>query len=216
MSGDLPVTVAGERVVLLPERAAFWPRRRTLFVADVHVDKAETLRAGHVAAPLDVVAADLDRLAASVERTQAARLVVLGDLYHGRRGAAHPVTLAALTAWRRRLLHVEVLLVEGNHDRRAGAPPPDLGVVTVAEGHREAPFVFRHHPRPDPSGYVLAGHVHAGVRLGTGAERLVLPAFRFGRSVGVLPAFGSLTGAQARPPERDDVYAIADGAVHAL
>lgn len=216
MTGDAPATVAGEQLTLLPERAAYWPRRRTLFVADVHIDKAETLRTAHVAAPLDVIHGDLDRLAAAAERTGAVRLVVLGDLYHGRGGAAHPVTVEALAAWRRRLLHVQVLLVEGNHDRRAGAPPDDLGIITLREGHREPPFVYRHRPAPDPGGYVLAGHVHAGVRLGAGADRLVLPAFRFGRRVGVFPAFGSLTGAQAMPPGGDDVYPIADGAVHAL
>ena len=37
MTGALPITLAGEAVVLLPERALWWPRERALFVADVHL-----------------------------------------------------------------------------------------------------------------------------------------------------------------------------------
>lgn len=216
MTGAAPARVAGERLVLMPERTVYWPARHTLVVADLHVDKPETLRAGHVAAPLDLVRDDLDRLHTALERSGARRLVILGDLYHGVGAAHHPVTHEALAAWRRSTPGTRVTLIVGNHDQRAGSPPADLAIDAVPEGLREPPFVFRHRPTPDAAGYVLAGHVHAGVRLGSGAEQMVLPAFRFGRAVGTLPAFGSLTGAQARPPDTDDVYAIADGAVHAL
>ncbi len=34
------VDIAGERLVLLPERAAFWERASTLLVADAHWGKA--------------------------------------------------------------------------------------------------------------------------------------------------------------------------------
>ena len=43
-------------------------------------------------------------------------------------------------------------------------------------------------------GYVLAGHVHPAVTVRDGWRRHRLPAFRFCDHVGVMPAFGTLTG----------------------
>ena len=43
--------VAGERLVLLPEKAAFWPRTRALFVADFHLGKAATFRSAGIPLP---------------------------------------------------------------------------------------------------------------------------------------------------------------------
>ena len=59
----------------------------------------------------------------------------------------------------------------------------------------EAPFVLAHHPEPSASGYVLAGHLHPGVRLaGPGDLRATLPCFWFADRVGVLPVCGEFTG----------------------
>ncbi len=42
----LDVVLCDERVQLLADRALYWPRARTLFVADVHLGKAAAFRAG--------------------------------------------------------------------------------------------------------------------------------------------------------------------------
>ena len=69
-----------------------------------------------------------------------------------------------------------------------------------------------HHPRSDPAGYVLAGHLQPCIRLaGRAHDRLRLPCFWFGEAVGVLPAFGTFTGMHPiRPAAGDRVFAIAD------
>ena len=75
-----------------------------------------------------------------------------------------------------------------------------------------------HRPRPQPGGYVLAGHLHPCVTIGGRAnDRLRLPCFHFGSTVGVLPAFGSFTG--MHPITREDgdqVFVVADDRVEAL
>ena len=44
-------------------------------------------------------------------------------------------------------------------------------------------------------GYVLAGHLHPGVRLhGPGRQSVRLPCFAFGRNAALLPAFSEFTG----------------------
>jgi metallophosphoesterase superfamily enzyme len=77
------------------------------------------------------------------------------------------------------------------------------------------PFVLAHHPVPSGEGYVIAGHVHPGVRLhGAGRQRERLPCFTIGLDVAILPAFGDFTGlAHQDPCDSADVYAIAENRV---
>ena len=167
MPHDATTELAGETVTLLPERALYWPRQATLFVADLHWGKAAAFRAAGVPLPGGSTSADLDRLSGCVERSGARRLALLGDLIHARAGRAE-ATLAAIGAWRERHTALEVLLVRGNHDRHAGDPPAAWNIETVDAPHLEAPFVLRHHPEPSPEGYTLAGHLHPAVIMSGG------------------------------------------------
>jgi uncharacterized protein len=193
---DVIAEVAGERLRLLPERAAFWERRALLLVADPHWGKTTAFRAAGLAVPGGTTAEGLRRLEAALARTGARRLAFLGDFFHARAGRS-PATLEALARWRATDPALDVLLVRGNHDRHAGDPPPELGIRTVdGPVGFEPPFVLAHHPHASPDGYVLAGHLHPVVALrGTGRQRQVLPCFHFGTRLGVLPAFGGFTGA---------------------
>jgi DNA ligase-associated metallophosphoesterase len=204
------IDVAGERLVLLAERAAFWERGGALVVADLHWGKAATFRASGVPIPAGTTAADLARLAAALSRTAARRLVILGDLFHARAGRV-PETLATIAAWRDAHSSIDVLLVRGNHDRHAGDPPPGLRFEVVNGPHALAPFVLRHEPAPSPDGYVLAGHLHPGVTLrGAGRQSIRLPCFAFGRHAALLPAFSEFTGTADREPrDGDRVFIIA-------
>ena len=112
------------------------------------------------------------------------------------------------------------MLVRGNHDDRAGDPPPAWGVHCVDEPFvpAEAPgLALCHHPAPRAGLYVIGGHEHPCVHVGRGFERLRLPCFQFGPAVGVLPAFGTFTGMHpidAVPGVR--VFAVAEDRVVAL
>jgi DNA ligase-associated metallophosphoesterase len=212
---DATLEVAGEQVVLLAERALWWPARRWLVVADVHLGKGATFRAAGIPIPRGSTSDDLARLDRALARTSATSLVILGDLFHARVGREAPGTLAQVGGWRSRWPELDMLLVRGNHDLGAGDPPSELGVRCVDEPCGASPFAFRHHPEPIDAGYVLAGHVHPTVRLaGHGGLRERLPAFVFGQRVGLLPAFGSFTGGAAvEPGPEDRTYVIADDEV---
>lgn len=209
---DLRVTQAEEELLLLPERALFWPRRATLVITDPHFGKDAAFRAGGVPVPDGATAANLARLDAALARTGATRLLCLGDLLHARTGRT-PAVLAALEAWRGRHHLLEIVLVRGNHDRYAGDPPASLAVECVDEPWCEPPFAWRHVPGEESGAYALCGHLHPAVRLaGHGGQSLTLPCFYFGQTYGVLPAFGAFTGTaliHPRPGER--IVVIADG-----
>ena len=179
------IVVAGIRLLPLAARAAWLPEVQTLLVADVHLGKARSFTTWGVPVPGDVDAATLARLTTVIEAAAARRLVVLGDWLHGPR-ALDAVLLQRLESWRRRHAEVEIIVIGGNHDRRAPRLPPALdidcvdGPITLPDA---AGLVLDHDPvtrSPRPTtgdGYRLAGHWHPVVRLRGRADALRLPCF---------------------------------------
>lgn len=202
---------AGLHVQLLPQRALFWPAAQTLFVADLHLGKADVFHSHGIPIPGAITADDLGRLAALLSATAARRLVILGDLFHAR--ASHsPAVGAALAAWRARFPpeSLEVLLVDGNHDRHAGPPPAALAITLCGAQAQVGPFVCVHEPPPRADQLTLCGHVHPVAVLKDGGGSLRLPCFLRQGNVITLPAFGAFTGGGAvRPRPGDAVWIIA-------
>lgn len=213
----LETEVGGARLALLPQRAACLIDEHCLLVADAHFGKAASFRSLGVPVPRGSTVQNLQALSEALAACGARRIVFLGDLLHAAQGRT-PATLGALAAWRREHAHLDLLLVRGNHDARAGDPPPQLGVRVVDEPLRLGGLWLCHHPAERADGYVLAGHLHPCVMLdGRAHQRLRLPCFHFGARVGLLPAFGAFTGMHAmRAAVGERVYVVADGAVWPL
>jgi DNA ligase-associated metallophosphoesterase len=208
------ITIAGETLELCVERAVYWPRRRTLFVADPHFGKAATFRALGVRVPRVTTEGAVARLDRLVARLAPARIDFLGDFLHAREGR-NDETFRVLAEWRARHGGVAMRLVRGNHDKRAGDPPSDVGIECVDGPVLEPPFALAHHPTHVAGSYVLAGHVHpCAVLVGRGRQRERLPCFWLGAHTGVLPAFGDFTGcAEVTPAEGDALWVVADDEV---
>ncbi len=211
------LTVGDQRLTLLPEKAAFLPDHRTLLVADAHIGKAVSFRKLGVPVPRGTTTATLAVLTALVQRLAVEHIVFLGDFLHSVRSHA-PATLGAVARWRNAHPALQLTLVRGNHDDRAGDPPASLGFVVVDEPLRLGTLALCHHPVPRPDAYVLAGHLHPCVTLaGRARDRLRLPCFWLGPQVGVLPAFGAFTGMHAvRPGAGDLLFMVAGDVVTAL
>ncbi len=208
------LSVGGHRLTLLPQKAAFIEELSTLLVADAHIGKAVSFRKWGVPVPRGTTSETLSVLTTLVELTGAQRIVFLGDFLHSARSHA-AATLAAVARWRDAHAALELTLVRGNHDERAGDPPVSLRFVVVDEPLVIGGLALCHHPVARDGLYVLAGHLHPCVTLGGRAfDSLRLPCFHFGPTVGVLPAFGSFTGMHAiRSTEDDRVFAVTDDRV---
>ncbi|AEG91978.1 ligase-associated DNA damage response endonuclease PdeM [Ramlibacter tataouinensis] len=221
----LSIPLSGTEAALHPSGALYLPARRTLLVADAHFGKAVSFRRLGVPVPEATTQATLDTLSDALAASGAQRLVFLGDFLHSARSHAAQ-TLDALERWRLRHTGLEMVLVRGNHDERAGDPPPRLGIEVVDGPLACGPFALSHHPEPVAGRYVLAGHWHPCVSVrGRAFERLRLPCFWFGddsgaapdQAVGVLPAFGEFTGMHRIEPRAGDrVFPIADQVVREL
>jgi DNA ligase-associated metallophosphoesterase len=213
----LSVEIGGASLLLLAECAVFLPAHRALLIADAHIGKAASFRRFGVPVPRGTTAETLAALSALILRTEARRVVFLGDLLHSARGRAD-ATFDAVARWREQHADLALTLVRGNHDQHAGDPPPGWGIEVVDEPLRLGPLALCHHPQPVTGAYVLAGHLHPCVRLGGRAhDRLRLPCFHFGADVGVLPAFGAFTGMHpVRPAPGDRVFATSGDSVREL
>ncbi|MEO7430560.1 MAG: ligase-associated DNA damage response endonuclease PdeM [Dokdonella sp.] len=206
----IKLPIAGESMVLDARRALFWPERRWLMVADLHLGKASLLRQAGAAIPRGTTTRDLARLGALIDDYRPDRVIVLGDLIHGAERAAAP-WLDTLGEWREQHAAVELVLVAGNHDRHM--PLAALGFAIQNEIAAK-PFLLRHAPDQASTLHVLGGHVHPGIVMRDGRTRLRLPAFWISANRSVLPAFGSLCGLAPHGPDAADrVFAITPGGI---
>ena len=185
----VPCSFGGHALFALAEGALFWPARRALIVADLHLEKASWYaRLGQLLPPYDSQAT-LAALAALVAATDPAEIWCLGDSFHDVDGcerlpAAARAALVALTgrtAW---------TWITGNHDPvlvdRCGG---EVTAEAAVDG-----LVLRHEARADEARPELSGHFHPKLRVRLRGRQVARRCFvGTGRKL-ILPAFGSLTG----------------------
>jgi DNA ligase-associated metallophosphoesterase len=180
---------AGHDLMALPEGALFWPSRRALLIADLHLEKASWFaRLGQMLPPYDSVAtlADLTALCAS---TGAEEIWCLGDSFHDRfgcerlpeRARAMLTALTAATRW---------TWITGNHD--AGLLDHCRG--RIADEAEVDGLLLRHEADPAEPRPELSGHFHPKLRISHRGRQVSRRCFVATARKVILPAFGSLTG----------------------
>ena len=179
----------GHDLMALPQGALFWPARRALLVADLHLEKASWFaKAGQMLPPYDSLAtlADLALIAAS---TAATEIWCLGDSFHDRHGcdrlpaeAREMLTgLTGSTRW---------TWITGNHD--TGFADPCGGEISP-EAEVDG-LLLRHEADPAEMRPELSGHFHPKLRIHHRGRKVSRRCFVATSRKLVLPAFGALTG----------------------
>lgn len=189
----MKLSLAGNELEMLPQRAVWWPARRTAVVADVHLGKDQVFRRSGIAIPGAVFDRELAALDALVEHTRCERLLVLGDWVHAApfAGESWP---AAIASWRARHGQLAIDLVLGNHDRGLAPWLADWRIGAHIEPMKISGLEMFHEVDLEAPACGMSGHLHPVACLRSGRERLRLPAFaRCGDHL-VLPAFGRFTG----------------------
>jgi uncharacterized protein len=183
-----PIHLAGERLMLDPAGALFWPAQGVLAVSDLHLEKGSSFaRKGMLLPPWDS-RVTLDRLALVIRRWRPRIIVALGDSFHDVNGAARlaPSDAARIEAIRREADFVWVL---GNHDPK---PAADMGGQFVREC-TIGPIVFRHQGKRGAVGEIC-GHHHPKAAAPARGGPITRPCFVLGSERLMLPAFGAYTG----------------------
>lgn len=204
----LEIVLQGAQIGLLPERALWWPKEKTIVAADLHWGKSGHFRKNGIAIPSAAQVKDEIRLAQLVRRYDAERLIIAGDFFHSR----HNKEVENFNHWRSAHSHLHIDLIEGNHDILERGWYDALGINLHTPSLLIGPFLLTHDEPADQEHFVIHGHVHPGVRLyGNGRQSLSLSCFCVDAHRLILPAFGSFTGRHyLDPDEHDGLYAIAD------
>ena len=180
---------AGHELMALPQGALFWPARRALLVADLHLEKASWFaRLGQMLPPYDSIAtlADLTALAAS---TRAQEIWCLGDSFHDRHGCDRlperaREMLTALTSTLR------WTWITGNHDPGFA---DHCGGDILGEAQVDG-LILRHEADAADLRPELSGHFHPKLRITHRGRQVSRRCFVATQRKLILPAFGALTG----------------------
>lgn len=185
-----PIHLAGERLMLDPAGALFWPATALLAVSDLHLEKGSSYaRHGQLLPPWDTHAT-LDRLTVLLRRYQPRLVIALGDSFHDADGstrlpAGELARLRAITEAHR------FIWVQGNHDP---SPPNGVGGEWV-EAFATTTLVFRHQATPGAQGEI-SGHHHPKAAIPARGTSVSRPCFVADSRRVIMPAFGAYTGGQ--------------------
>ncbi|HYJ51825.1 MAG TPA: ligase-associated DNA damage response endonuclease PdeM [Allosphingosinicella sp.] len=197
---------SGHELMALPQGALFWPARRALLVADLHLEKASWFAKGGQMLPPYDSAATLADLSLIVATAAAEEIWCLGDSFHDREGCdrlpedarAALIALTSTTRW---------TWIVGNHDVGFA---DHCGGAVVEEAQVDG-LILRHEAEPAETRPELSGHFHPKLRITHRGRQISRRCFVATATKLILPAFGALTGGlDAHHPEI--VRAVGTGA----
>jgi DNA ligase-associated metallophosphoesterase len=208
----LQLELRGEEVMLMPEKALWWPKEKILVVSDLHWGKSGHFRKHGIAVPLQSQSADEMRLAKLLRSTGAERLIIAGDLFHSRTNNQ----VASFVHFREQHADIRFDLVIGNHDILKETEYEGYHLEQHQDCLTIGPFCFAHDMTRSEQ-FVVHGHVHPAVRIkarGSNQPTLKLCCFAMQEDRLILPAFGEFTGTHIlEPKEFLHLYLIAEDKV---
>ena len=207
----LHINLQGEEVLLLPGRALYWPKEKTLIAADLHWGKTAHFRKNGIAIPINAQHADESRLSALVTHHAAERLIIAGDMFHSREN--NQVT--NFSHWRSAHNGLTIDLVLGNHDILAKDIYTGNNMTVHEEVLDAGPFLISHDILEDAGKFYIHGHIHPRFAAsGKGRGSIRLACFCMNKQRMILPSFGSFTGgSNVSEKEFDHIYLIAEDEV---
>lgn len=179
----------GQELLLNPYHAVFWKDKNMLWLADVHLGKAAHFRKSGVPIPNSVHIEDYRKLECLIGQYKPETVLLLGDLFH----SSINNEWYSFKNWLNNYRNIHFLLVSGNHDILDSDQYSDIEYIP--DYLSVPPFIFSHKPMDSCELYNVCGHVHPGIVIKIQKRHHIrLPCFYFGKSIGILPAFGNFTG----------------------
>ena len=203
-TSSLPLEIAGETFQFYSNRAFEWRAKKTVVISDLHLGKAETFLQNGLWLPQSAQHEDLAELRELILKTDSTRLLILGDLIHTAKGMSSEL-IHEFGAWCNGIKaesNTDVIVTTGNHDQHfvKNRWPEEWSSIITRDSLVENEILFQHEPASDGAGlthkFVWYGHLHPAVQLDDGVTRSRHPCFYIKKTVGFLPAFSSLAGAE--------------------
>lgn len=193
---------------MLPQKAVFFPLKKILVIADMHIGKLVHFRRKGIFAPLRKTNEDLEMMLSLIRKFQPTEVVFLGDLFHSEINSECGHFIKTIEHFP----EIRFTLTKGNHDIIPDALFKETGIEITDERLLDNHLVLRHQlpeKRHEEFFYII-GHIHPGYRFqGKGRQRYSLPCFHLTNHSLTLPAFGIHTG-MAIPDflNSDEIYVI--------
>lgn len=206
------IYLGDQKFILTNQRALFWPEYKALVISDLHIGKTAHFRKNGIAVPASVLHKDLDRLRTLCQFFQVQEIIVAGDLVH----ASENSDVTYFEQWLKQLQGVDLILVEGNHDRISRKRWAEMGVPQVFSELTRGSVTIVHQFQPGHNFFQINGHVHPGVVLHSKTGRLRLPCFLHNKENLLLPAFSAFTGLDTTSIPIGEVYCFDEDSIFTI
>jgi DNA ligase-associated metallophosphoesterase len=194
--------VGPETLQLHAGKFAWWPKERTLFLADCHFGKIAHFRKSGIGLPSRAGMETFSNIHRILLRFNPEKLVLLGDVFH----SDYNQDTERFRNWRSLFPEMEVILVLGNHDKASFTHLHTLG-IQIKENLLLGPFLCSHEPDFEQDlGFNLCGHLHPGVTISVGHQHVKMPCFWKGINHLCFPSFGAFTGSVSIKPTSKDLF----------
>src|SRR6476469_1295246 len=101
-----------ENLLLLPQKAIYFPSYKILLLSDVHLGKGAHFRKSGIAIPKQLAQEDLAMLSDLIHYYQPQKIIFLGDLFHSDMNNDWDW----FCLWREMHQHIDMELIRGNDD----------------------------------------------------------------------------------------------------
>lgn len=183
------ISFGGHDFEVAGEVALFWPARKALLVADLHLEKASSYAMGGQFLPPYDSRATLEELAVLARKHAVEAIYCLGDNFHDDGGEAR-LEDEATRLLRQLTVSYDWRWIVGNHD-------PGLSANWGGVVHKELGvdgITLRHEAEPNDRRPEMSGHFHPKFRQEIRGRLVSRRCFVRSASKLILPAFGALTG----------------------
>ena len=208
INSTLQVLCCSESLVLDHRKCVYWPKRKVLMLADVHLGKEAVFQRRGMAIPDGAAQGSIERIRQLLTEYEVQQLLILGDLVHALPGGSES-WITQFHNLTEQFKETRFVVVTGNHDK-PGTPVYFPDSIHWTDRLTQPPFAFSHEPavsgqtQNEPS-YTICGHLHPCYRIGLRkGPSIRLPVFWFGQRQFVLPAFGEFTGMMLIKPQAKD------------
>lgn len=208
----MEIIVQDEVLILSALRAIYWPRKKALILADMHLGKTGYFRSKGIPIPSTIMGDDLQRLSLLISTYQPQKVIVAGDMFHHDYNA----DIDYFAGWRQQYSAVEFILVPGNHDKLLNIDYEALDIKLTEKKHWLEPFTIIHEPGKNTDAFMISGHIHPGYTMAGRARQSVrLPCFIVEQQQIILPAFSLFTGLYTgrQPADDSSYYLIGNGTI---
>lgn len=183
------ISFGGSSFELAGEAALYWPSRKALLVADLHLEKASSYAMGGQFLPPYDSRATLEEIAGLAHKHAVQAIFCLGDNFHDDGGEAR-LEADAASLLRRLTTSHDWHWIVGNHDPGIVA---NWGGVVHEELCLDG-IVLRHAAEPRDHRPEISGHFHPKFRQEIRGRLVSRRCFVRSATKLILPAFGALTG----------------------